>query len=65
MTDWKRLRGKTVAVLADGVEYRGTVVELGLESLVLRGAAGMREIPWDRIGRVAEVPPAAPRLRSG
>ena len=59
MADWRRLRGKKVRVLAAGVEYRGTVVELGIESLILKSAAGFREIAWDRISRVVEEPPAA------
>jgi len=58
MADWRRLRGKRVRVLAAGVEYRGTVVELGIESLILKSAGGFREIAWDRISRVVEELPA-------
>jgi hypothetical protein len=54
MTDWRKLRGRTVTVHASGTSYRGTVVEIGVHSLLLRATAGFREIPWERITRVVE-----------
>lgn len=60
MTDWRRLTGKTVTVEAGGVTYRGTVVEIGTHSLLLRASAGFREIPWERIRRVEEEPTRRP-----
>lgn len=54
MTDWHRLRGHKVRVLASGVAHRGVVVEMGEDSLVLRTETGIQEIPWDRISQVVE-----------
>ena len=61
MTDWAKLRGHSVSVYAGGVLYRGTVVELGPHSLLLRAAGGFREIPWEKITRVLEEE-AQPRM---
>lgn len=62
--DWRRLRGRAVRVTASGVEYRGVVVELGEEALLLRGDSGFREIPWTRITQIDEAPAGpAPKLR--
>lgn len=54
MRDWRRIRGKKVTVHALGVAYRGTVVEMGEKTLVLKGRGGFQEIPWDRISRIEE-----------
>lgn len=54
MKDWRHLKGKRVVVSAGGVEYRGTVLELGETSLLLRAAGGHREIPWERVTRMRE-----------
>ncbi|MDW7709269.1 MAG: hypothetical protein SCH98_02250 [Deferrisomatales bacterium] len=56
MTEWRRLRGTQVRVTASGVEYRGIVVEMGEEALVLRSPTGMLEIPWDRVTHLEESP---------
>lgn len=55
MSDWSRLGGRTVRVVASGVEYRGVVVEMGEGALMLRSSTGMLEIPWERISHVEEV----------
>lgn len=55
MKPWSNLRGREVTVLASGIRYRGTVVEMGEESLLLRSATGFREIPWERVTRIEEV----------
>ena len=62
-TDWRRLTGKRVAVTALGVEFRGVVVEMGERGILLRAQSGYREIPWDRISSVREVP--APDMAPG
>lgn len=54
--DWRNLRGKSVVVHASGITYRGTVVEAGVATLLLRAASGFREIPWEKIQRVEEAP---------
>ena len=54
MRDWQHLQGKRVVVSAAGVEYRGTVVELGEHRVLLRAASGHREIPWERVTRIRE-----------
>lgn len=64
MTDWKKLKGKNVTVYAAGVVYRGTVVELGIGTLLLRAAGGFREIPWETISRVVEGGAAPPKQPS-
>lgn len=58
MRRWQELRGQTVVVHALACVYRGTVVELGEDALVLRGASGYREIPWVAVQRIE-------RARSG
>lgn len=67
MKDWRHLKGKRVIVTAGGVEYRGTVWELGEQTLVLRAAAGHQEIPWERVTRIQEqsgtaAPPRGPSI---
>ncbi len=57
-SDWRRLTGKPVRVTALGVEFRGVVVEMGERGLLLRTQTGYREIPWDRITSVRELPDA-------
>ncbi len=52
--DMRRLVGRPVVVRAAGMEYRGTLVELGLRDLVLRTRLGVQQIPWERVGRVFE-----------
>jgi len=54
VTDWNRLRGQRVRVMASGFAYRGIVVELGEGALVLRTETGIQEIPWERISQVTE-----------
>ena len=54
MKDWRHLKGRKVVVTAAGVEYRGTLVELGETSVVLRAPGGHREIPWARVTRIRE-----------
>ena len=54
MRDWRNLGGKNVTVHAQGIIYRGTVVEMGETSLLLKAAVGFREIPWDRITGIEE-----------
>ncbi|HSH68876.1 MAG TPA: hypothetical protein VK997_03080 [Deferrisomatales bacterium] len=56
MKDWRNLKGKRVVVVAGGVEYRGTLLELGESSLLLRAASGHREIRWERVTRMREDP---------
>lgn len=65
MKDWRNLKGKSVVVQASGVTYRGTVVEAGVSSLLLRAASGFREIPWEAIQRVEEVPGAGAARAAG
>lgn len=60
MKDWRHLKGRRVTVRAAGTVYRGTIVELGETSLVLRAEAGFREVPWDRILRIDDEGPGAP-----
>lgn len=57
-TDWRRLQGKAVRVIAAGMEYRGVLVELGEGALVLRSPTGVREIPWETVSQVREDGPA-------
>lgn len=54
MNHGRNLKGKQVTVHASGTVYRGTVVEMGEDTLVLRAAGGFREIPWDRVTRVTD-----------
>ncbi len=54
MKDWRHLKGKRVVVTAVGVEYRGTVLEMGEHGLLLRADGGHREIPWARVTRMRE-----------
>ena len=54
MKDWRHLKGKQVVVSAGGVEYRGTVLELGERCVTLRAPGGHREIPWARVTRMRE-----------
>ncbi|MBI5015439.1 MAG: hypothetical protein HZB55_08095 [Deltaproteobacteria bacterium] len=61
MKDWRHLRGKSVIVQAAGITYRGTVVELGPANLLLKAASGFREIPWERVQRIDELPEGAGR----
>ena len=56
MRQWQHLRGKAVVVVATGVTYRGTVVELGVATLLLKAPSGFREIPWERIQHIEEEP---------
>jgi hypothetical protein len=56
MKDWRHLRGKAVTVHSSGITYRGTVVEMGVASLILKAGSGFREIPWERIQRIEEDP---------
>ena len=63
-SDWRRLTGKRVSVTALGVEFRGVVVEMGERGILLRTPSGYREIPWDRISSVRELPFPPPERRS-
>lgn len=47
-----RLKGKRVVVRARGVEYRGTLVEVAPEEIVLRAASGWLTIPAGNISQV-------------
>lgn len=50
----KDLKGKKVVVLSAGVEYRGKVVEMGVDALVLSSASGFTEIPWEKVTKIEE-----------
>lgn len=54
MKDWRHLKGKRVVVTAGGLEYRGTVWELGEQTLVLRTTGGHQEISWERVTGIRE-----------
>jgi hypothetical protein len=55
VTDWRNLRGKTVIVHALDITYRGTVVEMGETSLLLKAEGGFREISWAQITGLEEL----------
>jgi len=48
------LKGKKVVVLSSGFEFRGVVVEMGSDALVLSSSMGVKEIPWDRVTKIEE-----------
>jgi hypothetical protein len=54
LKDWRYLTGKKVLIQASGITYRGTMVEMGVSSVILKGPEGFQEIPWTRITRMEE-----------
>ena len=54
MKNWLHLKGKKVVVVADRVEYRGTLTELGEANVTLRAPGGHRQIPWGQISSIRE-----------
>lgn len=50
----KDFKGKKVVVLSSGIEFRGVVVEMGSDALVLSSPMGVKEIPWGRVTKIEE-----------
>ncbi len=49
MLNWKNYTGREVIVMAGGISYSGTLVEMSENAVVLRSSAGFREIPMERV----------------
>jgi len=52
MMDYFQLVGREVVVIADGITYRGRLVEMGEEDLHLESSSGWITLPVERISRV-------------
>lgn len=55
--EYFQLVGREVEVIADGISYRGRLVEMGEEDLHLETESGWLTIPIERVARVEPVGP--------
>ncbi|PLX41016.1 MAG: hypothetical protein C0608_07135 [Deltaproteobacteria bacterium] len=49
MAEWNKLTGKEVDVVASGISYTGTLVEINEMSVILRAPTGYREVALEKV----------------
>jgi hypothetical protein len=52
MRNWNDFRGKDVVIQAGGTAYRGRMVEMTAEAILLKAEGGYREIQMDKVTRI-------------
>lgn len=55
MKELRKLIGKNVLVKAGGLTYTGILLEVGLETVVLRSSTGHSEIPVEKVSTIEEL----------